>query len=177
VFKEIVLYLKKESLYLRMELEMKSNTPFFEFCLTRYNQDLEAWIDECKSLNINKNINQGFQLPRDPPGTYEFKCLCELPCDMRKFKKEVKKDGKFNIWMFNRNKRSSFGDSTYHFQIKIKDNLVDEIYDNYNTVEKVLIELLRIIRSIPDCHYIEETINTVDKYTGIRTYGPRRDLL
>jgi hypothetical protein len=35
--------------------------------------------------------------------------------------------------------------------------------------------LVELVRECDDCHYIEETINEINKYTGIRTYGLRED--
>jgi hypothetical protein len=48
----------------------------------------------------------------------------------------------------------------------------NEIFDNENDYLKILIEKAR---ECDDCHYIEETINEINKYTGKRTYGPRPD--
>ena len=145
-----------------------------DFCLSQYKKDLEIWSNKVIKESFNLKTNGCCSCSGDRPGVYTFKCLTELPCDMKKFKKKVIQSNDFFIHIFN---CGNFRDSTYTFLIGIKDHRIEEMYHKYNTAEKVLVELLKMIRSIDDCHYIEETINTVDKYTGIRTYGPRRDLL
>lgn len=72
----------------------------------------------------------------------------------------------------------------FHYLDKLRSNGVKlfRVIPNYDmlggdceiSTNSSLIELIQIAKSCDDCHYIVETIQNIDNYTGQRTYTERQ---